>query len=203
MDGFFEGARRWSVRDVAQFLTRETALTVLATDDAIEVVRRMQPSRVAAGTVLLREGDRPADFMLFLLEGEAVVETAAGHGEPMILKWVGPGGLIGEQGIVDNDARSATVTAATDVAVAVLTQQAFAQLVREHPGIACSLLAQMLGVVSERLRAANRRMKMLHRLNTAMEEQVSATTGGAPLETGAHASGDAAEGPGSERAKQP
>lgn len=175
MEDFFAGARQWSLGEVAALLTAKTALTTLTLADAREVVKRMRPSRIPAGTVLLREGEKHVSFMLFILEGEALVESvAAGHGESMVLKTVGPGSLIGEQGILDNKARSATVTAASDMAVAVMDQEAFARLVDEVPKVACSVLAEMLRAVSERLREANHRMHMLTRINQAMEAQIEA-----------------------------
>ena len=135
----------------------------------------MRPYRVKMGTVLFREGDKDANFMIFILQGEAVVESSAsGHGESMVLKVLGEGDVIGELGIIDSRARSATVTAVSEMALATMDQAAFAQMVREAPALACSFLGSMLHSVSNRLRESNRRVHTMAQINRSLQAELEA-----------------------------
>ena len=119
---FFRKERDWSHRDVAYLVRSHELFSMLNQTEGVALVQHMRPQKVKAGTVLFHEGQKNASFMALILEGEATVETqGAGHGEAIILKVLGEGDLIGEQGILDNGARSATVTAATDMGMAELT----------------------------------------------------------------------------------
>lgn len=173
MDPFFSDKRNWSVAEVAALLVRDTALTSLGPQEAVEVVSRMRPRRVRAGTVLLHEGQSDTEFMLFVLQGEALVETGGSrHSDSTLLKLVREGDMLGEQAVVDSHTRSATVTATTDMALAVLDQDTLAALVRERPAVACSLLGAMFTSTSLRLREANRRLHMLTQINKGLHAEL-------------------------------
>lgn len=173
MDTFFSDKKRWTTSDVAQLLVSHTSLTNISQEDATEFVKRMQPRRIKHGTVLFREGERDSHFMVFILQGEAVVESSTtGHGESMVLKLLGEGDIIGELGIIDNKARSATVTAASDMALAVMDQTAFAQLIKEAPGLGCSLLGTLLQSVGNRLRESNRMVHTLTLINKSLHAEL-------------------------------
>lgn len=173
MDTFFSDKKRWTTGDVAQLLVSHTSLTNISQEDATEFVKRMQPRRVKHGTVLFREGERDSHFMVFILQGEAVVESSTtGHGESMVLKLLGEGDIIGELGIIDNKARSATVTAASDMALAVMDQAAFALLIKEAPSLGCSLLGSLLQSVGNRLRESNRMVHTLTLINKSLHAEL-------------------------------
>lgn len=173
MDTFFSDKKRWTTSDVAQLLVSHNSLTTVSLEDATEFVKRMQPRRVKHGTVLFREGERDSNFMVFILQGEAVVESSTtGHGESMVLKLLGGGDIIGELGIIDNKARSATVTAASDMALAVMDQAAFALLIKEAPSLGCSLLGSLLQSVGNRLRESNRMVHTLTLINKSLHAEL-------------------------------
>jgi CRP-like cAMP-binding protein len=69
--------------------------------------------------------------------------------------------VFGELGILDGKARSATVTAVTDMDIAVLDRVGLARLVDSLPGVACSLFSAIIVRVGERLRATNIRVQEL------------------------------------------
>ena len=112
----------------AALLITEGALVELSAADAREVVSYMRPERIKAGEVVIREGESTRnDFMALVLDGEVTVENsvAAAH-DSMVVSILGPGSLIGDMGIIDGGPRSATCTAWTDLALAVLTREALA-----------------------------------------------------------------------------
>lgn len=173
MDTFFSDKKRWTTMDVASLLVSNNMLTAVTTEDAREFVRRMKPCRVKNGTVLFREGEKNPNFMVFILQGEAVVESsAAGHSQSMVLKLLGEGDIIGELGIIDDKVRSATVTAVSEMALAIMDRTAFSEMVAEAPTLACSFLGTLLQSVGNRLRESNRKVHTLTQINTSLHEEL-------------------------------
>ena len=87
----------------AALLITSGALVELSAADAREVVGYMRPELVKAGQVVIREGESTRnDFMALVLDGEVTVENsvAAAH-DSMVVSVLGPGGLIGDMGIID------------------------------------------------------------------------------------------------------
>ena len=97
-----------------------------------------------AGDVLCREGEPGAEFFV-LLDGTVTV-TSRGRE----LATLGSGDFFGELALLDGKARNATVTAATDVQLLVLSRQEFTTLVHDDPQVA----VRMLPAIGARLRGA-------------------------------------------------
>jgi CRP/FNR family cyclic AMP-dependent transcriptional regulator len=95
------------------------------------------PITLGVGTVLCREG-APGDECFVVLDGVATVTIA---GTPV--KTVGPGGFVGELALLDGGPRVATVTAATDMELLVLTRTEFSLLLRDVPGMTRRVLEQV------------------------------------------------------------
>ena len=173
MPTFFRAEREWTRRDVGFLLRAHQCFSMLSTAESVELTEYMQPQEIQTGTELFHEGQKTASFMALILEGEAAVEMlGAGHGDPVMLKVLAEGDLIGEQGILDNAARSATVTASTDMVLATMSQASFDRLTREAPALGCKMLQSILRTVSERLRDSNRRLHMLTQLNRTMNAEI-------------------------------
>ena len=97
-----------------------------------------------AGSTVVGEGRTGAGF--FVIEsGEATVST---HGEER--RKLGPGEYFGEIALIDEGARSATITADTDLRCYGLTSWEFRPLVESNASMAWKLLETM----AKRLRAA-------------------------------------------------
>ena len=127
----------------ATLLVTDGALVALSKADARKVVDYMRPHRVPVGTVLIREGQTGrSDFMALVLGGEVTVENAVAH-DGIVVSVLGPGSLIGEMGLIDQSPRSATCTAASDVALAMLTREALTRLIDDEPAVAARLLLAM------------------------------------------------------------
>lgn len=159
----------------ASLLVTEGALVALSQADALAVVARMRPHRLAAGTVLMRQGEHgEGDYsMALILSGEVTVEGVSAS-EDLVVSVLGPGSLIGELGLIDQAARSATCTAATDLALAVLSREALNKLVNEQPGVAARLLSAIAMRVAGHLRETNRKLVALARVNKAMQQELDA-----------------------------
>jgi CRP-like cAMP-binding protein len=102
------------------------------------------------GQVLFTEGDRP-DF-LYLVKSGALRIMSGGA----IYEDVGPGGIVGEMGIVEESAlRSASVIALMLSSVIPVDKAQFRALVERAPSFALTVMR----VLSRRLRAMNRRYR--------------------------------------------
>jgi CRP/FNR family cyclic AMP-dependent transcriptional regulator len=175
MESFVTDTRQWSREEVAQLLTSKTALTELDLEDALQVVRLLAPLHVAAETVLIEEGVTSTGYMALVLEGEAVVANAIdGTDDSVVLSELGPGAVFGELGILDGKPRSATVTAVTDMSIAVLDRVALSRLIDSMPAVACALLSAIIVRVGERLRATNARVQELVAQNKKLRASLRA-----------------------------
>ena len=95
---------------------------------------------VKQGDVIIRQGDE-ADFFYIIDEGRVIVtQVPPGGGAARTLREMTAGEVFGEIGLLSAVPRTATVTAATDVRLAVLDKNAFLELVSAGPGLTYSLL---------------------------------------------------------------
>ena len=163
----------------AALLITEGALVELSAADAREVVSYMRPERIKAGEVVIREGESTRnDFMALVLDGEVTVENsvAAAH-DSMVVSILGPGGLIGDMGIIDGGPRSATCTASTDLALALLTREALTRLMDTHPSVAARLLLAMSKRIADHLRETNRKLMTFAQVSKALQQELDAAHG--------------------------
>lgn len=94
-----------------------------------KIHQRMEPVRVAAGDVIMKEGD-PGDYY-YLVETGAAVVTRQGAGGLMTIAELGPGDSMGEEALVSSNPRNATVTMKTAGKLLRLDQASFNELMRE------------------------------------------------------------------------
>jgi MFS superfamily sulfate permease-like transporter len=139
-------------------------LAVLADLSAAEreLVARTLGRRVyQRGDVVIKEGD--TDRSLFMIsKGTASVKvTLAGQAREKRLASFSPGAVFGEVALLDEEPRSATVTADEELVCYVLDEARFGALTREHPSIAITLLTNLSRELSRRLRKANAMISQL------------------------------------------
>lgn len=167
----------------AQLLSAPEALTNLTMVEARTVVSYMTPRFFPANTTFIREGDAGDNgFMALLVEGDVVIERiTVSRSEPVTIRVLGPGSLIGEIGLVDKEPRSASCTASTDVWCAILTREAIETMIEKDPTVAARLLLGVSANIAERLRDTNRQLKLYARLATAMREELTHMSTPTPL----------------------
>lgn len=101
----------------------------------------------AAGERIFQEGD-PGDGMYVVLEGAVQVSCVVGGDERRVLSHLRPGDYFGEMAILDNRARSATVSAETDVRLCFLPSVAVLAALQQSPMLAISMVREF----SQRMR---------------------------------------------------
>ena len=162
----------------AQLLSDPKGAMRLSHEDATVLVRYMKPHLFKAGTTFIKEGDSgDGGFMALLIEGDVVVEQiTVKRTEPITVRVLGPGALVGEMGLVDNEPRSASCTASTDVMCAILTRSAIDHMIAEVPATAAKVLLAVSSNIAERLRNTARQLKLYARLASTMQEEIDQLT---------------------------
>ena len=127
-----------------ELLRKVEIFASLSDRDLDRLARTFKQSTFNEGAVIATEGQRGVGFFVI---GEGTVDYSV-QGERVGSG--GPGNYFGEVALIDDGARSATVTAATDVTAYGLTSWEFRPLVEESAGIAWELLQ----VMAKRLRLA-------------------------------------------------
>lgn len=108
--------------DIAQRLRTVPLFSNVPDADLSRIAARMKEVRFAPGTAVATQGQQGVGFHL-VVEGTADVEKdGAKVGE------LGPGGYFGEIGLIDGGARSASVTATTDLKTLSLVSWDFKSL---------------------------------------------------------------------------
>jgi len=158
----------------AELLTAPNALIHLSLEEARVVVGYMTPRFIPADTTFIKEGDAADEgFMALLLEGEVVVESVTvSRTEPLTIRVLGPGSLIGEVGLVDEEPRSASCTTSADSLCAILTRESFKALINEEPRIGSKLLLAIAARLAERLRDNARKLRLYAKLAKAMQLEI-------------------------------
>jgi CRP-like cAMP-binding protein len=96
-----------------------------------------------------------------------------GVNESMVVNIIGPGHLIGEMGLLDGAPRSATCTASTDIAAAVLSRTGLMRLLKDHPRVGSKLLLAISKRLADRLRETTRKLKTFAQMNKAMQQELA------------------------------
>ena len=112
------------------------------------LMRHVDEQKLPAGTVIIKQGSTAYEACV-LLEGTVTIER---DGE--LLETAGPGASFGELAMLDKRPRSATVTAQTDVLLAVIGPRDFDAALDNVPGLSRALLVGM----AQRLRAMDERL---------------------------------------------
>jgi CRP/FNR family transcriptional regulator, cyclic AMP receptor protein len=108
------------------------------------IERELKTVRHQAGHEIAVTGDGGVGFMI-ISEGRATVRTITGK-----TRLLGPGDSFGEMALLDDEGRSASIKAETDLTLETIAAWNFKSFLRAHPDVAYNLLK----VLSWRVRQA-------------------------------------------------
>jgi diguanylate cyclase (GGDEF)-like protein len=111
-----------------------------------ELSRIGTESQLSANALLWREGD-PGDEVILLLEGLLDVMRDSPEGEPVVVRTLEPGSILGEIGAFDGLGRSAAVRASTHSRLLRVKRDAFRDLVRAQPQVLEELFWHQVALV--------------------------------------------------------
>jgi CRP/FNR family transcriptional regulator, cyclic AMP receptor protein len=104
---------------------------------------------------------------------------------------LGPGSLIGEMALLDDQPRAASCTASSDLQMAILTREALQTIMQTQPAVGARLMLAVSKRLADRLRETLRKLKTHVRVNQAMRQELDAMMSAqtAPRESGLRRSG--------------
>ena len=162
-DGTAECAR-WVFR-----MLRSKALLRLPGGNIERMFERFQPVQVKPGEEIIREGDR-GDYFFVIKEGEFQVIKSDGDNEDLVAV-LKPGDSFGEDALISNEPRNATVTARTAGSLMRLGRNDFGELLRHpvvewiSPGQAAALKSIDGEIIDVRMKEEHRRRAIVGSVN--------------------------------------
>jgi CRP-like cAMP-binding protein len=118
-----------------------------------QIFSRLTPQVVYAGDVIIRQGEL-GDHCYFIKEGEADVTRHTDRNKREHLATIGVGRCVGEDALVNETVRNATVMMRTDGVLMRLEKQDFYRLLKE-PGVATLALADLAAEMAKGLIAVD------------------------------------------------
>lgn len=138
--------------EARELLARTPAFAELSGRSLKKLVDLSVPREFEAGETIIAEGDTGLG-LLVITEGTA--EVFKGHGEDRVqLATLGRGDVVGEQSLIDDEPRSASVIAREATSCLLITRTGFQELVKREPDIAwcfVPLLSARLRQLQERV----------------------------------------------------
>ena len=110
--------------------------------------------RFPAGAIILREGE-PGDSAHVVVEGRCIAYRGSGE-EEVVLRVMGPGEVFGETAVFSHKPRSASVKAATDVVLTVVTGEVLSKALGLN-----SWMGAFVKALADRFREADERLRDL------------------------------------------
>jgi CRP/FNR family transcriptional regulator, cyclic AMP receptor protein len=126
-----------------EVLAKVPLFSMLSKKDLERLASRAHDRTFPAGTVLSEEGEADVTFGV-IVDGRATVNV---RGRPV--RTLGPGDYFGEMALIDRSARSANITAETQLNCLLFVSWVFRPFALEHPESAWALLEIMVQRVRE------------------------------------------------------
>ena len=105
--------------------------------------RALRPVDLAAGQVLMHQGD-PGDDIFLVLSGRLAIEVEHADGTSTRVDEVGPGNVVGEMALLTGQPRTATIRATDAARLACLSRKDFDRLSADHADALKPFLQEVL-----------------------------------------------------------
>ena len=136
---------------VIDILSRMRLFTGLSEEELRLLEKLVFVTRVPVGETVCREGDR-SDFVCFVVRGCLDIVKQNVEGGEVVIAHLRPGDSMGEMALVDHEPRSATVRAAEDATLIVLTRKGLDQLRRRSPNAVSLVMENIAKLLCVHLR---------------------------------------------------
>ena len=148
-----EPQRPTAARERVDTLAAVPLFASLAPSDAEALARQCAWRSYEPNELVIDFEDESTDVR-FVASGTLRVILRIAAGREMILAEIGEGAHFGEIAAIDDDPRSANVTALTPARVCIMPQGVFLSTLRDHPEVNLAVLREMAG----RIRSLNTRL---------------------------------------------
>ncbi|PIE02290.1 MAG: cyclic nucleotide-binding protein [Acidobacteria bacterium] len=125
-------------------------------EDLERILKLTSRREYSKDRILVHENDSGESFFL-ILNGKVKVTAEGQDGKEVILSFLGPGEFFGELALVDDEPRSANVTAVEQTTVLILHRNDFLTLLETNG----QMMKKFMSILSKRLRHANDQIKSL------------------------------------------
>ncbi|EKF74167.1 cyclic nucleotide-binding protein [Alcanivorax hongdengensis A-11-3] len=136
---------------VADVLARMRLFSGLSDEELAQLEKLVFVNRLPAGEAVCREGDR-SDFVCFVVKGCLDIVKQNPDGGEVVIAHLRPGDSMGEMALVDHEPRSATVRAAEDATLIVLTRKGVEQLRKRSPNAVSIVMENIARLLCDHLR---------------------------------------------------
>lgn len=138
-----------SVKEV-QLLSQVHLFRKLQSEQLDALATRMPRAEFRAAETIFFQGD-PGSMFYIIIAGQVKIVSTSPEGEELILAILSDGDFFGELSLLDQEPRSASAIAMTQVLTLTLRRDDFLDFVTRYPGAT----AEVLSVLSRRLRKTN------------------------------------------------
>lgn len=132
-------------------------------EDALRDLARVSILRRVERNIRVVRAGESTDFVYLVLSGTLNVFISDEEGREAILCMLGPGELFGEMGVLDEEARSATVVSVTPAVLVAISKGDFKRCLRQNFDVSEYVMRKLI----RRLREADRRIESLALLDVA------------------------------------
>ena len=147
-------------------ILREIPLFQLLDQQESQVLaQEMDQCRFLAGQLIFQQGD-PGGTMFIVKSGQVETFLVDSDKERISLETLDVGGMFGELSLLDNQPRTASARAITNVELVVIDQDDLRILIKAHPDAAIDIMATL----SKRLRESN--LLIQHRVARNVNEEM-------------------------------
>ena len=134
----------------------------------------IEDTMVKAGEYVFKDGDKSSDFYIIGLGAVEVVKVLDQEtGKEKILDTLGAGDFFGEGSLFSDEPRGASIHALSDCRLFKIDKRRFFELLKNNNDIAITFLSNMLAVVNERLRHANKELLVLYEVSRLIADEVN------------------------------
>lgn len=132
---------------------KERIFSTLSSEEEKEILKQCKLLNIRKGETLLRK-DEPSTALYAVKSGKLRVVDEV-PGKKMYLSTIGPNELFGEMSFLDEQPRSATVTAIEEAELYRMTKEDLLRLLLEKPSLAARMLLSIGIMLVGRLRRAD------------------------------------------------
>jgi CRP-like cAMP-binding protein len=138
------------------FLAQSALFAPLSDEERVGVARRLSPHDYQKDDYLFWEGE-PAEWLVFVAEGQVKMIKHSESGRETILATFGPGQIVGEVGVLVGEVYPATAQALEPSSTLNLRRDDYVELVRQYPDLAWALILEL----GRRLQGAHETIRSL------------------------------------------
>lgn len=140
-----------NVKEIANMLDDTTWGECFTRDEVEFVAKYMSVQFYEAGEIIFRQGDHQ-NYMAFIVDGEVDIVKESADSLEKIVVTLSRRTHFGEMSFVDDEPRSATALARTDVTLLVMSSINFENMIDDHPKLGIKILRNIAKLISKRLR---------------------------------------------------